>query len=210
MLVCCIAEDDICYYVVMPKLNITHLPQRLKERLEKLERGEEVAIKDIKALLDDGQIERMEQAWAEQENLRKIHKRPKTKAEADAIGWKTKLEVRIEIYKQALAEAESGLLEGVKKLQADSETKAARVFMDAWSDAVKEGKRGASAESAGNIALTRAGFRQGEVVASKRDREVWAMEDALRKQFESELSKEEKEQLEILKEHEKGLQKRKK
>jgi len=208
MLVCCIAEDDICYYVVMPKLNITHLPQRLKERLEKLERGEEVAIKDIKALLDDGQIERMEQAWAEQENLRKIHKRPKTKAEADAIGWKTKLEVRIEIYKQALAEAESGLLEGVKKLQADSETKAARVFMDAWSDAVKEGKRGASAESAGNIALTRAGFRQGEVVASKRDREVWAMEDALRKQFESELSKEEKEQLALLKEHEKASQKK--
>jgi hypothetical protein len=39
---------------------------------------------------------------------------------------------------------------------------------------------------------------------------VWAMEDELLKQFESEMSKEEKEQLEILKEHEKGLQKRKK
>ena len=194
----------------MPKLNITHLPQRLKERLEKLERGEEVAIKDIKALLEDEQIERMEQAWAEQEALRKTHKRPKTKKEADAIGWKTKQEVRIEIYKQAIAEAEGGLLDGIRKLQADSELKSAKVFMDAWSKALKDGKQSLSAQSAGNIALTRAGFRQGEVVASKRDKEVWAMEDALRKQFESELSKEEKEQLEILKEHEKGLQKRKK
>ena len=190
----------------MPKLNITHLPQRLKERLEKLERGEEVAIKDIKALLDDGQIERMEQAWAEQENLRKIHKRPKTKAEADAIGWKTKLEVRIETYKQAIAEAEGGLLEGIRRLQADSETKAARIFMDAYFKA----EDGINRQSAGNIALTRARFNTKNPRTTKRDREVWAMEDELLKQFESEMSKEEKEQLEILKEHEKGLQKRKK
>ena len=194
----------------MPKLNITHLPQRLKERLEKLERGEEVAIKDIKALLDDAQIERMEQAWSKQQALRKIHKPPKTSEEANKIGWKTIREVRIETYKQAIVEAEGGLLEGIRKLQADSETKAARIFMDAWSKALDEGKSSWSAQSAGNIALTRVNLRQGEVVASKRDREVWAMEDALRKQFESELSKEEKEQLEILKEHEKGLQKRKK
>jgi hypothetical protein len=194
----------------MPKLNITHLPQRLKERLEKLERGEEVDKKDIKALLDDEQIERMEQAWSKQQALRKIHKPPKTSEEANKIGWKTIREVRIEIYKQALAEAEGGLLEGIRKLQADSETKAARIFMDAWSKALDEGKSSWSAQSAGNIALTRAGLRQGEVVASKRDKEVWDMEDALRKQFESEMSKEEKEQLEILKEHEKGLQKRKK
>ena len=194
----------------MPKLNITHLPQRLKVRLEKLERGEEVDKKDIKALLDDEQIERMEQAWSKQQALRKIHKPPKTSEEANKIGWKTIREVRIEIYKQAIAEAEGGLLDGIRKLQADSETKAARIFMDAWSKALDEGKSSWSAQSSGNIALTRAGLRQGEVVASKHDKEVWAMEDALRKQFESELSKEEKEQLEILKEHKKGLQKRKK
>lgn len=192
----------------MPKLNITHLPQRLKERLAKLERGEEVAIKDIKALLEDEQIERMDKAWAEQEVLRKTHKRPKTKEQEQAIGWKTKLEVRIEIYKQAIAEAEGGLLDGIRKLQADSEVKAAKVFMDAWSGAVKDGKSSWSAQSSGNIALTRAGLRQGEVVASKRDKEVWAMEDALRKQFESEMTKEEKEQLALLKEHEKASQKK--
>ncbi len=37
----------------MPKLNITHLTARLKERLEKLGRGEEMAVKDIKSLLSD-------------------------------------------------------------------------------------------------------------------------------------------------------------
>ena len=192
----------------MPKLNITHLPQRLKERLEKLERGEEVDKKDIKALLDDEQIERMEQAWSKQQALRKIHKPPKTSEEANKIGWKTIREVRIEIYKQAIEEAEGGLLDGIRKLQADSETKAARIFMDAWSKALDEGKSSWSAQSSGNIALTRAGLRQGEVVASKRDKEVWAMEDALRKQFESEMTKEEKEQLALLKEHEKASQKK--
>jgi len=192
----------------MPKLNITHLPQRLKERLEKLERGEEVDKKDIKALLDDEQIERMEQAWSKQQALRKIHKPPKTSEEANKIGWKTIREVRIEIYKQAIEEAEGGLLDGIRKLKADSEVKAAKVFMDAWSGAVKDGKPSLSAQSAGNIALTRAGLRQGEVIASKRDKEVWAMEDALRKQFESEMTKEEKEQLALLKEHEKASQKK--
>ena len=54
---------------------------------------------------------------------------------------------------------------------------------------------------------TVAGFAVGNSVATKRDRELWAMEDALLKQFENELSNEEKEQLEIVREHEKSLKK---
>lgn len=187
----------------MPKLNITHLPTRLKERLEKLERGEEVAIKDIKALLNDEQIERMEKAWAKQEALRKTHKRPKTNEEAEAIGWKTKLEVRIETYKQAIEDAESGMLDGIKQLQKESEIKAARIYLDAYFKA----EDGINRQSAGNIALTRAGFNTNNPRTTKRDREVWGMEEALKKQLEAKLSKEEREQLELLNEHKKTLRK---
>jgi len=187
----------------MPKLNITHLPARLKERLAKLERGEEVVIKDIKALLEDEQIERMENAWAQQEVLRQTHKRPKTKEEAKAIGWKTKLEIRIEAYKQAIEEAEDGMLKGIQKLQDERETKAARIYLDAYFGAPD----GNSKESAGNIALTRAGFNKSNPRTTKRDKEVWAMEEVLKKQLEAEMTKEEQEQLELIKEHEKTLRK---
>jgi len=189
----------------MPKLNITQLPERLIERLAKLERGEEVALKDINALLNDEQIERMDKAWAEQEVLRKTHKRPKTKEQEQAIGWKTKLEVRIEIYKQAIEEAEGGMLDGIRKLQKEQETNAARI----WLDAVFKAGEGTDKWSAGNIALTRAGFNKFGANAKKRDKEVRAMEDALRKRLESEMCKKEKEQLELLKEHKKALKKNK-
>ena len=189
----------------MPKLNITHLPERLKERLEKLERGEEVAVKDIKSLLSDEQIKRMNNAWAEQEALRKTHKRPKTIEEAEAVGWKTKLEVRIDAYRQALEETQNNLADGIRKLQRQREAKAAKIYLDAYFKA----EDGTSKESAGNIALTRAGFNKFGANTKKRDKEVWAMENALLKQFESGMSKEEKEQLELLKEHPKALKKKK-
>ena len=176
----------------MPKLNITHLPERLKERLEKLERGEEVAVKDIKSLLSDEQIKRMNNAWAEQE-------------EAEAVGWKTKLDVRIDAYRQALEETQNNLADGIRKLQRQREAKAAKIYLDAYFKA----EDGTSKESAGNIALTRAGFNKFGANTKKRDKEVWAMENALLKQFESGMSKEEKEQLELLKEHPKALKKKK-
>jgi hypothetical protein len=97
----------------------------------------------------------------------------------------------------------------MKALAKQSEIKAAKVFMAGWSKAIDNGKSGLSAISAGNIALSRAGFAVGNSVATKRDRELWAMEDALLKQFENELSNEEKEQLEIVREHEKSQKKRK-
>lgn len=188
----------------MPKLNITHLPERLKERLAKLERGEEVSKKDIEALLDEAQIARLNDALAKQDVLRKTHKRPKTDKEAKAIGWKTKLEVRIDTYKQAIEEVEGGMADGIQKLQQERENKAARVFLDGYFKA----EQGNDKLSAGNIALTRAGFNKGNQHISKRDKEVWEMEETLRKEFAKELSKEEKEQLAILKEHEKALKKR--
>lgn len=188
----------------MPKLNITHLPERIKQRIEELERGEQLEARDINALLNKEQQQALKAAWAVQQALRKTHKLPKTEAAKQAIGWKTIREVRLDIYRQALADAQNGLSDGLKELQRQSEIKAARVFMDAFSSAGKEGR---NAWSAGNIALTRAGFNRADglsnTLISKRDKEVNAIEDALRKKFESEMTADEKEQFELSKAHDK-------
>jgi hypothetical protein len=195
----------------VPKLNNTHLPQRIQEHIEKMEHGEEVEAKKDKTLLNDEQRQALKDALAHQQQLKKLHKRPKTQEEKDKIGWKEIREVRLEIYKQALAELQTNLAKDMKELQRQREAKANREYMDAWSKAIKEGKSGASAQSVGNIALTRAGFSPSHSAGlSKRDREIRDMEDALRKQFEVQASDEEKEHLAILKEHEKALEKRKK
>lgn len=194
----------------MPKLNNTHLPQRIQEHIEKMEHGEEVEAKKDKTLLNAMQQQALKDALEVQKALKKTHKRPKTKEEKDKIGWKEIREVRLEIYKQALNELNQNAVTDIRELQRQREAKGNRVFVGAWSESVKEGKRGASAESAGNIALTRAGFSpKRSVRLSKRDREIRDLEDALRKQFEAEASDAEKEQLAKLREHEKALEKKK-
>ena len=195
----------------MPKLNNTHLPQRIQEHIEKMERGEEVEAKKDKTLLNLTHQQLLKDVLAHQQQLKKSHKRPKTQEEKDKIGWKEIREVRLEIYRQALLELNQNVVADIKELQRHREAKANREYMDAVSLAGKEGKRGASAQSVGNIALTRAGFSPKHSVGlSKRDREIRDMEDALLKQFEAKASVTEKEQLAILKEHEKALEKRKK
>ena len=195
----------------MPKLNNTHLPERIQEHIAKMERGEEVEAKKDKTLLNEQQQKELKEALAQQQQLKKTHKRPKTQEEKDAIGWKEIREVRLEIYRQALEVLNANVVDDIRELQRQREAKAARVFMDAWSEAIDEGKRGASAESAGNIALTRAGFTpKGSVGLTKRDREIKASEEAVLKMLENELSEEEKEQLELVREHEKAVKKRKK
>ena len=194
----------------MPKLNDTHLPDRLREAIKQLEAGEEVEAKKNKTLLSATQQKELENAWTQQQALRKKHKPPKTEEEKRRIGWKDKREVRIDIYKQALAESKSNMVDAIKNLQKQREAKANRVFMDEWSKALGEGKDRWSAISAGNIAVTRAGFKPSTSRVSKRDKEVNDLEEQLRKQFEAEMTDEEREQLEILKEHEKALKMTKK
>ena len=141
----------------MPKLDITHLTERLTKRIEQLEQGIALQARDINALLNHSQQQALKDAWAQQQLLRKQHRQPKTTAEIEKLGWKTIREVRLEIYRQALVEANHNLVDGIKELQHKSEVRAARVFMDAFSKAVNEGK---NAYSAGNIAMTRAGFNK--------------------------------------------------
>jgi hypothetical protein len=194
----------------MPNINAIHIAERIAEHIDKMERGIEVEAKKDKTLLNETQQQALKDALAHQQQLKKTHKRPKTQAEKNAIGWKEIREVRLEFYKQVLQELKDSTVDDILELQQQREAKANRVFMDAWSKASAQGKDRYSAISAGNIALTRAGFTpQNSVGLTKRDREIRDMENALLKQFEAELSEEEKEQRAILKEHEDALKRKK-
>lgn len=169
----------------MPKLNVLHLLERLKERLGQLENGEEIDARDVKALLNVSQQVALENALLEQKELRKQYRQPKTEERKKEIGWKTIREVRIGVCKQAIKELESGLVENVKQLQKQREAKAARIFMDAYCKAKNEGR---NAWSAGQIALARNGFRKnGGVGLTKRDKEIREMEESLKNQLEKQV-----------------------
>ena len=76
----------------MPKLDGTHIAERLKERIAKLKNGEEVAARDLRALLTDEQTAALDAAKKAQQELKKA-KRARTKEEEKALGveWHPKL-----------------------------------------------------------------------------------------------------------------------
>ena len=191
----------------MPKLNQTHLPERLKEAIQQLENGIEVEAKKNKTLLSPAQQKELEDAWTKQQALRKQYKPPKTEQEKKRIGWKDKREVRIEIYKKALAELEEDIFDIHLKQLAKEQAKATKAYLKGYFEATE----GQDRDSAGKIAAQRAGFRVLRNQAlTKRDKEVRDLEDALRKRFEAEMTDEEREQQELLKEHEASVKKTKK
>jgi hypothetical protein len=197
----------------MPKLDGTHLPSRLASRLDELKAGKEVAARDIRALLTDEQIAEMDAAWAAQQELRK-KKRARTKEEEQELGWKTKRDIYIEAYERALKAAQESELEALEQRMFKAEVRQARVFLDAFFAKRDEGREWTSAWDFANNELTRAGLprvdRQGVRTESRRDREVREMEEQLRKKFEAEMTDYEREQLELLREHEKALQEQRK
>ena len=192
----------------MPKLDGTHIEGRLRERLEKLRSGEEVAKREIEALLSNEQVAAMNASWAEQQALRK-QKRARTKEEEIALGWKTKREIQIEAYERAITEADAAILATLEGLQRKAEVRQARIYLDSYFKATKEGKTKDVARNLANNDLTRAGLNRidGQVVGyqSKRDREVWEMEQQILGRIRSEMTQEELEQLELAEEHEKAL-----
>jgi hypothetical protein len=164
----------------MPTLNQTHLPGRLKDAIKQLEDGKEVEAKKNKTLLNADQQQALVDAWDEQQQLRKKHKPPKTEEEKKKLGWKDKREVRIEIYKQALAELEENIFDIQLKHLAKKQAKATKAYMDGYFGATD----GQDKDSAGKIAVQRAGFRPNYGRAgSNRDDQVREMEEALLKQF---------------------------
>ena len=190
----------------MPKLNDTHLPERLKEAIKQLEAGEEVEAKKNKTLLNATQQKELENAWTQQQALRKKHKPPKTEEEKKKIGWKDKREVRIDIYKQALAELEENFVDIHLKQLAKEQAKATRAYLKGYFGASERQDK----DSAGKIEVQRAGFKPNYGQRTGRDEEVREMEEALMKQFEAEMTDEEREQRELLKEHENDTQRRRK
>ena len=129
----------------------------------------------------------------------------------ERFGWKTIREVRIECYKQALKLASDNILEELDKEQYKQQIRADRIFLDAYFGA----KDGQDKFSQGNIALMRNGIRKinarGHYVdINTRDKDSWQLEAELKKRFEMEMSEEEREQLELVREYEAAIEKRRK
>ena len=143
----------------MPKLNGIHIFERLKERLEQLEAGEEIAAKEIRSLLTPEQQQELEDAWKEQQELRK-GKRARTAEEEKALGWKTKREVRIEVFKRALKAADDGVDKEFERLQIEATKRQLKIYFEALDEAKKLGKDKTEAENYANNELTRAGIRR--------------------------------------------------
>ena len=194
----------------MPKLDGTQIAERLQARLEELRRGEDVAARDLRALLTAKQEAAMDAAWAEQQELRK-QKRARTKEEEAALGWKTKRDIHIAALESALRVAQDAEVAAWEKRGYDAEVRQGRVFFDELSKQLDAGEDMQTAKTRANNALTRAGLRRldGQQVGlqglTQRDREIRAMEDAILQKAESELDDYEREQLELLREHEKAV-----
>ena len=195
----------------MPKLDGMHIIERLQNRLEELRSDKEVAARDLRALLTEQQVIAMDAAWAEQQQLRK-KKRARTKEEEIALGWKSKREIQIAAYERAVDEADSGMIDTIEQLQRDAKVRQARIYMESYSKAIDAGKTEEVAKSLANNDLTRAGLNridgQRLVYQSKRDSEVWKMEQQILGRIRSEMTPEELEQIELAEEHEKALRER--
>lgn len=189
----------------MPKLDGTHLPQRLAKRLADLRADKEVAARDIRVLLTKDQQAAMDAAWVEQQLLRK-GKRARTKEEELALGWKSKRDIHIEAYEKALAEAEGAVSDELRRLQLEATKRQMRIYMATMKSALAEGKERYVAKNLANNDLTRAGLRRmdGQIVGhqSPRDREIWEMERQILQTAKNDMTPEELEQMELLEEYE--------
>lgn len=143
----------------MPKLNGTHIYERLRKRLEQLRNGEEVARRELETLLTTQQVEAWDAAWDEQKRLPKS-KRARTKKGEAAFGRKSKREITIEAIQAALNESEDGLVDELERLQKEATKRQMRIYMDTMAEALKAGKDEEVAKNLANNALTQAGLNR--------------------------------------------------
>ena len=185
----------------MPKLNTEQLMERIQKRIHQLEFGEEIAAKDLKALLSAEQQQQLVDALAAQVALKK-NKRARTDAEKQALGWKSIREVRLDLLRSALNAANDDLLSDHQRRLREKEVRQANIYLREYSSARKADKSVFSAQGAANNALTRAALRRvdGQAVRSlsKRDKEVFEMEEELKRRIRGEMTAEELEQLDML------------
>lgn len=168
----------------MPKLDGTHVAARLKRRIVELLCGNEVAVRDIRALLNSRQLSIMDAAWAEQQILRK-QKRARNKADELRLGWKSKREIYFEALDAAYDAAIQAEDVAWEKRQADAQARQARIYLAELHKHLSAGVDKAVAEARANNALTRTGLRRVDGLSrqttglTKRDIEVRAMEQAI-------------------------------
>jgi hypothetical protein len=185
----------------MPKLDALQTAERLRRQLDKLMRNEEIAIRDLRALLTTQQNQAINTAWQEQQLLRK-EKRARTEEEQRTLGWKTKREIQIDVVKQALYEYEENELTVLEKQLQNKELRQANIFMREFVAARNKGKDFWSAWNWANNELVRAGLPRidGQVTQhlNERDKQVREMEAQILERIRSEMTEEEREQNDLL------------
>lgn len=192
----------------MPELDDTHTGQRLQKRIAELEAGCEIAKRDVYAVLNEQQQQELESELAAQQALKR-QGRARTDEEKKALGWKTIREVRVEVLKRALAQAETEELDALKKKRRDAEIRQSSIYLEAYFEARKAGKTERVARTWANNELTRAGLSRtdGQVVGDRnaRDKAVRELEEELRRRARSEAPAHELQQLELLEAHLKAV-----
>jgi hypothetical protein len=187
----------------MPKLDATHIAERLRSRLADLEAGAEVAAKEIRALLTPDQIAAMDTAWAEQQQLRKI-KRAKNEEERQQLGWKTKRQIQIAVFQQAIADSNKNMHAELQKMQDQAEIRQARIYFDALGKALDQDRTPEQARTMANNALTRAalGRMDGANVGTKQltpsEKRLRKIEEEIKLLSHKDMTKDELEKVKLL------------
>ncbi len=128
-------------------------------------------------------------------------------SQAEKFNWRTKREIWIDICEEALLEYSADPLAELERILFQKEVRAAKLFIEAYFQAKDEGR---DPIAAGNKILVQRGLKAPEIKVTKRDREIEAMEAEILKYAESQMSDSEREQLEILREHEENVAKMRK
>jgi len=130
----------------MPKLEAKHIADRLIERLKQLEAGEDVALRELRSLLNAEQLAEMDAAWEQQQELRK-KRRARSKEEELALDWLSKREIQIAAVRVACDAASENALETLENERNRKEMRQAKTYMRAYFDARDDGKDALSAAS---------------------------------------------------------------
>lgn len=158
----------------MPKLDALQTAERLQRLLDKLLLDEQVASRDLRALLTQQQGEAIDTAWYEQQLLR---------AQKRTADWKTKRQIQIEVVKTVLAEYEENELSVLETKLAEKELQQAKIFLREFFSAKQQGKNHSSAWRWANNELVRAGMKRIDEQTTQhmntRDKEVRQMEELI-------------------------------
>jgi len=177
----------------MPKLDDTHLEQRIAEQIKRLEEGHDLVVRDVKAVLSAAAVAQVEAEWLSQQQLRK-GKRARNDEERAALGWLSKRDLYLKALKSDLEQARANTSAAFNKKLQDATVRQTRIYFDALKQAEKDGKTEYSAKAFANNELTRSGLRRMDGADSgyndKRDREVKQMEEELQEQLKTDEDRE--------------------